>query len=231
MSRHEWERGEVKMSTKEFTPFRRGMIAFVNTAAEQNLTRAKNIYVALKTAGKGKRNFDFHTEFTKLAQGMREGDADAILDAIFPYEHTEHFTGRSRKPRAPKRNSFQNLKMNATEISVGGEAGIRFDIKNRMVYWHVSENNHAVERAHEHPVGKEFLYRLGKIEWTRGTGGEFVGNDEYNQDSRESGGGANYTTRSFRMLSKKEKAAAAQRYSNSLPSYNPYRGWNSRRGF
>lgn len=72
------------------------------------------------------------------------------------------------------------------------EATISFN--DRKVTWAVSENNHAVERAHDAPLSRVFFGELSKVRWTRGTGGTFVGNNEYNRDNLDSGGGANYTT-------------------------------------
>jgi hypothetical protein len=77
------------------------------------------------------------------------------------------------------------------------ECGVTFDLKARTVRWGVSENNHAVERARESWLGRAFFRALDRVNWTRGTGGTIVGNDEYNSDSEYEGGGANYVTASY----------------------------------
>ena len=242
MSRHEWERGEIKMSVKEFGAVRRDLIASYNANQTSLFAQAKTIYAQLKTAGKGKRNFDFASAFSALMNNSRISDSDssAIYDAIMPHEQVEKTVDgrtfksweRVKRPKNPQKKQFALLKQNADRI-IFGEAGIGFNKKTRTISYSSGENNHAVERARESAMGREFFKRMGQVVWTRGTGGQIIGNDEYNEDSgREyAGGGGSYVTQTYKMLSKSEKAAAAQRYSNSLPSYNPYRGWNSRRGF
>lgn len=79
----------------------------------------------------------------------------------------------------------------------GDGAEVSFDDKKHTVTWAVSENNHAVERARDSFLGTTLFGMLAKVQWTRGSGGEIVGNDEYRRDNRGSGGGANYVTRSF----------------------------------
>jgi hypothetical protein len=210
MSKNCWERGELKMSVKEFGSFRRDMIAFHNDRSARMFSKAQHLYVNLKELGKGKRGFDYHTALENMLTNgsMRLSSyeidgGDEITNALFPYEKiNEHFTGRSKRPKAPKRSQFNPLKTNADRIPVGSEAGIGFDKKRRVVIWSVSENNHAVERAHDHGTGKEFFKRLSRVNWTLGTGGEIVGNDEYNQDTRESGGGANYVTNRYGVAEK-----------------------------
>ena len=63
----------------------------------------------------------------------------------------------------------------------------------RTVHWSVESNNHARDRGRGHPLAKAWFQHLEKIKWTRGTGGEVWGNDEYNGDSSGVGGGGNYS--------------------------------------
>jgi hypothetical protein len=228
MSKHGWEQGKIKMSVKEFGSFRRDMVAFHNSLQVRFFEKAQRIYSRLKVAGKGKRGYDFHTAFDLAMVGasdnalsmndamiynrtMSAGEAhdmegyEEVKDALFPYEHTEHFTGRSRKPKAPKKSAFKMLKRNSDGIPVGDEAGISFDSKTRTVIWSVAENNHSVDRAHHHPTGREFFKRLDRVVWTRGTGGEIVGNDEYNRDARGSGEASNYVTNRYGVAMKEFK--------------------------
>jgi hypothetical protein len=201
MSKHGWERGEIKLPSAEATSFRHSLVEFHNNRNTILFATAKGFYTRLKTIGKGKRNFDFHTAYNDMAAPTSYGSSnpidgyDEIMDAIFPYEQDGAFFGRSRKPKAPKKNQFKHLPLSAKGISVGGEAGISF--KGNVVIWSVSENNHSVERAHEHKIAQHFFKLLSMVKWTNRSGGEIVGNDEYNRDARESGGGANYVTMRF----------------------------------
>ena len=163
MSKHGWERGEIKMSVKEFGTLRRSMVEFHNTLQARTYNKAVEVHAALKSASKGKRNFNFDAAFDLAMLGMgettlqnaqqfynqtvsRNGEPhevagyDAISIALFPYDTQ---TGRrSAKPKAPKKNQFTYLPLNtATEIPVGDEAGVSFDKKTRVVTWSVSEKD------------------------------------------------------------------------------------------
>ncbi len=63
----------------------------------------------------------------------------------------------------------------------------------------VSDNNHSVDQAREHALGRQFFKQLGAIKWTRATGGFIYGNNEYNEESGHDnpGGGANFRKESF----------------------------------
>jgi len=73
----------------------------------------------------------------------------------------------------------------------GSEEGT-ITFKSNVVTWNVPEGNHAVEDAHEAPLGQVFFDALSKIKWTRTSGGYGTGNNEYNRDNSEYGGGGNY---------------------------------------
>jgi len=229
MSKHGWERGEIKMSVKEFGTLRRSMVEFHNTLQARTYNKAVEVHAALKSASKGKRNFDFESAFDLAMLGMsettlqnaqqfynqtvlRHGEPfekdgySEIKAVLFPYEDGK----RSAKPKSPKKKQFAYLPLNtATAIPVGDEAGISFDKKTRVVTWSVSENNHSVDRAHNHPTGKEFFKLLSRVVWTRSTGGQIVGNDEYNREARGEGGASNYVTSRYGVAEKEFKQSFA----------------------
>ena len=202
---------------KEFGAVRRDLITFHNERSAKLYSRAKSLYTTLKTSGKGKRGFDFHGALENMLNSnhsiyatVSEVDGyNEIFDSIFPNEKTDKGWTRSKRPKAPKRSQFAPLKMNSDRIPVGYEAGIGFDKTRRVIIWSVSENNHAVDRAHEHSVGREFFKCLSRVVWTRGTGGEIVGNDEYNQDARGAGEGSNYVTNRYGIAEKQFKQSFA----------------------
>jgi hypothetical protein len=198
MSRREWERGELKVSGKEFVSIRRDMVAFVNQRQVRLYEKAQTCYQWLKNAGKGKRGYDYQLA---LASFLSDDTYHEIFHVIFPYEKVlENGSGaawkHSRKPKAPKKKSFAPLKQNVERINVGREASIGFDRKTRTIHWSTGENNHAVDSAREHAIGREFFKRLSRVVWTRGTGGEIIGNDEYNEESGHdhAGSGGSYVT-------------------------------------
>jgi hypothetical protein len=59
--------------------------------------------------------------------------------------------------------------------------------------------------------GAIFFAALGKIKWTRSSGGFATGNDEYNQDNTYSGGGANYVTFSYGPVGENAKTEQSAR--------------------
>jgi len=207
----------IKLPTREFASFRRGMVQFYNERQTRLYAKAKSLYGQLKVASKSKRNFDYGEAFRKLAQASSYGvfgygisttidGYEEIMDAVLPFEQRKDGVMTSRrKPKAPKKKDFALLKQ-STPIIRMPEASIGF-AKKPYVTWAVSENNHAVERAHEHKVAHEFFKRLSAVKWVRGTGGEIIGNDENNRDSDYAGGGGNYVTHRFGVA---EKAFRAQ---------------------
>ena len=54
------------------------------------------------------------------------------------------------------------------------------------------------------------LFRyLKRVTWTSRSGGQNIGNDEYNRDSYDAGSGGNYVVREFSAAAQRRAAAAA----------------------
>jgi hypothetical protein len=180
MSRYAWERGTIKLPTADVTRVKKAVRDANNALHERRYELAREAWRKLS------RTRDAYD----VLEGMRldDGEFDALHDVLEAATHRGRMPGRGdiRPARATnKTNAF----------AVGHDATIRF--ARREVTWSVRENNHAVESARWDPLGKAFFTALGRVRWTRGSGGQIVGNDEYNRDSDYAGGGSNYVTAEF----------------------------------
>lgn len=98
-----------------------------------------------------------------------------------------------------------------------GEADISF--QGRNVIWNVPENNRAVEHSREGEIGRMFFDRLGRIQWTRGTGGVGLYHSEYHEDDSPFGY-ANSISFDYGPLGEKVQA---QRANMSVTKYRSSR--------
>jgi hypothetical protein len=207
MAKNEWESGSIVIPAKEWPGFKRKLRDEHDRLQRLRLELATSLSTELKTLGRGKRNFDFEEAAEDLFQKRAVArfsplaeESFFILKSIFPTQQGAEKPLRV-KPLTPKKKDFP-LATSKTFAFDCDEASITLDDKERKFRWHVSENNHAVERAHEHPLAVAAFKALDRIQWTRGTGGKITGNDEYNQESRDDGGGANYATYRYGPLGK-----------------------------
>lgn len=183
MSCNNWEGGSVKFSMREWVAFRTAIISKVNELREKKYRLACEGYAAAQEAGKGQRGFS---------------RADWVQDSERFWDVARYITRRGdKKIYKPKKKAFPTLPTTQSVVLHLEEVTITLDNKKRAMTYSSGENNRAAESGRENPVVALMFQRLRAITWTRGTGGEFVGNDEYNRDSRESGGGGNYTIACF----------------------------------
>ena len=97
----------------------------------------------------------------------------------------------------PQKKKFPFLALSkSTGLNLSG-AHVSFNNENHSVAWEVYENNRAVESANEHWFAKKLFAALGSVKWTRNSGGQIIGNDEYNRDADYEGGGGHYVTKSY----------------------------------
>jgi len=225
MSCYESEHGSIIIPTAEWTAFRKTLIKAHNDAQERDLADALKALEAMKAASKGKRGDNrASAEKEALARfsGCRmdrfgmEGSEQALSrhSRLFNLLYT---VAEGAKPwaektvlRTPKKKDLNLIALTGDAQFDCGDGCITLRNADRTVVWSVSENNHAIEHARAYPMAKLLFGLLGKIEWTRGSGGKIVGNDEYNRDNRSEGGGGNYVTQEFRPLTKAEKEAKAR---------------------
>lgn len=222
MSCHEWERGEIRLPAGAMKAVREAVVEAHNKTQLAMLAAAEAVLVRVKAANKGKRavKVDWRSEierearsYTDSTHGFEYWDVERLLmpTTRLPLPTTGYASKwqdvKATKPIKPKKKNLTLLPKRVERVSLG-EASIEFNKDGRTVVWTVSENNHACERAREHLVARAFFSALGRVEWKRGSGGEIVGNDEYNRDNEHEGGGANYVKESFGPESKKSAHAS-----------------------
>jgi hypothetical protein len=213
MSKYEWERGTIKLSVKEYSRVKKAFVEELKKAQEKSFQNANKLYDKILASVKGRRGVDIHSAYHNCqmervasysiwSSGYTEVNLDE--DELF-YRTCLNHENRTKRPSKPKKKDFFK-KIDRKNVSVDFEdAYVRFNDKSHTITWEVQENNHAIERAHSHPIAKALFGLLNKVNWTRGTGGTIVGNDEYNQDSDYAGGGGNYITMSFGPLGKESR--------------------------
>ncbi len=193
MSCREYENGFLKLPTAVFSMVRRELIEAYNEFVEQRFRLGLQLYSLLeKIPAKnrpGPREAWFHPETSSFLRRLPSwADGEDLVSSCFSHNRL----------RKPTRKDFPLLKSTATVIPVGpfGSADLS---KKPLLWWSVSENNHAREATWDHPVGLKFYQSLAKISWCRGSGGVFTGNDEYHQDEGRGsvGGGGEYVTKVF----------------------------------
>lgn len=241
MSKYCWEEGTIKLPAKDWAAFRKGLLDAWNKGQTTLLRDAKAAHAALKAAAKGKRKGRYeamqdalhkHCGFTKESWGWRcpsdeTHDRFTALDRLlFTNDPKAGDAWNRTKLQAPKKSDL-DLKPVSKDANIHLPwASVHFRNKTREVTWSVGDNNHAVENAHEHWFAKRLFAALHRIEWTRGTGGQIVGNDEYNRECSYEGGGANYVTHEFSAEATKRRRRYERQssYPSSLSRLGGY-GW------
>ena len=190
MSGYEWESGTIVIPTAEWSKFRTALITEWNKQQEKIFTDAGTVLKRLKANNKGKRKVDWRKEASHLIYNM-------IDDVDRENEIYGLIISREGKPVTPKKKDLHILPVSKSAVLQLSEVTIKLDNDTHSIRYSVSENNHACDDAHQLPIVRKMFSLLGEIKWTRRSGGEIVGNDEYNRESEGCGGGANYCKYSY----------------------------------
>jgi len=200
MSCRQWESGKVVIPAKEWSKFRTGLMEAWNRHQRSVLEDAKRTYPLVKAAVKGIGRREHESVMRDvLVRAFRGADdrIEEVEDLIGGRVWDEERQCWVARLRAPRKKNLKIVATTKDAVIDMSEARITFTNKTRTVTWDVAEDNHACDRTHSHWFAKRLFEALGRVRWTRGSGGTIVGNDEYNQQSCEEGGGANYVTYEF----------------------------------
>lgn len=207
MSTYEWEKGEFKFSVIGMRKFVDDFYTAYNAARAKDKLTLEAVRQDMIDSSKGQRGKDWDKIFTDTVRKtvssgyygakslkyefstLSEDRAQSIL-LVTVDPATKAVTRHA--PRALRKSDLAPANVKNKPVLHFEDASIRIDPAERSVIWNVQENNHACDHANEHPIGKIFWTAMGKVEWTRGTGGVLVGNDEYNRENDSAGGGGNY---------------------------------------
>jgi hypothetical protein len=228
MSCNEWEAGTLIIPSAQWAKFRKGLLTEWNDHQVTVLATAKKAHKAAVAAGKGKRG-------EKRGSAMKAAVARICGGRIGEYGdfesnhrggHDSYDTvhgllwkgwGANAKFQSPQKKDLPFVAISKDASLELGDASVSFNNAGRTVRWNVYENNHAVESAKGHWFAKKFWAAISRITWTRGSGGEVRGNNEYNEDEHGHQAGS-YTVATYRMKTAADKKAAAARR-NSYSSY------------
>lgn len=192
MSRYEWEEGTVTLPSDAAVKVRR-TVAEAAVAYRATVERLVAEFWSNLTARSGG---DWEEALASFVARQRRWNVDA--DALKALREVVSMSPQRKPTAATFYAVLGKCPTSRTSTFEFEDAMIVFD--GRKVSWIVPENNHAVERARQHPLARTLFKALDKVVWTRQTGGVFVGNDEYNQDCTFEGGGGNYVTARFGPL-------------------------------
>lgn len=204
MSIHEWEAGTVTLPSADVAPFRRALVARNNLVADEALDFAKVAWGRVPPRGReDPRSVVVSMSTDRRVDPNVQRRAQKILNAYYT----------SGAPRAPlKKNAGHLRQSESTFIDV--ELSLVFE--GNTLAWDVPSNNHAVDHSRESWIGQELFAQLDAVRWTRGTGGVFVGNNEYNEDDTSAGGGANYVSVAWGPYGRRTHPRETRPYTTSM---------------
>ncbi len=187
MSCYEWQAGTIKIPTKQYPKFYKAFIEGYNNIQDRKLRNLKALYDYIMLAAKHNRNFNHFEQMETVAD--RYGVSFNNIEWLFP--------NNRKKPLHPTKKMFNFANTKTMTMAIDDIAHIMFSRLNHSVHWLVYENNHACENAHDTPEAKLLFQLLQNVNYTRGNGGQIIGNDEYNRDNIQASVGANYVVFSF----------------------------------
>ena len=170
MSCNEEAKGTIRIPAKEAVALRRDFATEARRIIEARHRIARDVYEKLR----GRKVPDIDDALAPMR--IDDADADYVRDAISTYDYATHVW----KIRAPKRPKAPALRTRTLTLA-GDDWTISVD--GRDVHIRIHENNHAIEHAQRDRLFNALLRRLGRVVWTRGSGGTVLEQNEYQRDA------------------------------------------------
>lgn len=215
MSCNQWESGTIQLPTAEFARVRQAVQDADQAAKERTFQRAQTFWKGLsrkeqtdvdayraavnRHLWRERENRPFPSHLEPLSDAIARGDLQDALERC----SRSRWDPATRTMVPAKIRRVQKADMNfptnrTTSFSASGDATITFDKAASSVTFS-NEGNRSQDWAKADPRTVALLGALDKVRWTRGTGGLWTGNDEYNEEAGRDnpGGGGSYVTQGF----------------------------------
>lgn len=247
MSCYEWEAGTIKIPSAEWASVKSNIREAVNKRQEALFVVAELVYKdmadqlpELKASLKAKKIYhhDFVSKLHEIvnkrieAHGRRsitsifdDEDCSTVLDVIVILRDPKTYQPITPKLRKPLKKDFP-IHNGAVSHFDQGDCSVTFNNDDRTVRWEVYENNHAVDRARDSILGKAFFDAMKKVTWTRDSGGQILGNDEYSREAGreyEGGGGSQVKATFSAEQQKRDKEMSSRSYNSYGSTYGSFR--------
>jgi len=217
MSCYEWERGTLVLPAAAVAPLRKALREHQNALHDE--VRAGAV-LAHREVGQGAHNWatyrsrlyawaypqqEPHTggrlRWRSVTQMEREERQELVRRIVYTLLCDTVHTGVPHSPTVADVNQVVKKVTNRDDVftAVGNEGypDATISFAGRKVTWSVPNNNHQIERAHATGLAQVFFAELAKITWTRGTGGQIMSNNEYNERRDDGSQGSDYVTYRF----------------------------------
>lgn len=207
MSCYEWERGRFVLPSKEVAAVKKALRDVANSLHEQVRTEAVRLHKSFATTSRARYIERLNqAKYQYYSPGaVSTPRQTVIMEAAFEILDRKLYESGSKAPGQPTVADIGRVASRATNrTDTFHTPDLTISVLGREVVYEVPENNHARDRADQHPLAVALFAALERITWTRGTGGVSIGNDEYNRDVEYEGGGGNYRLRAYGPLGQQQ---------------------------
>lgn len=207
MSCNAWQDGSIKLPTAEVKKVRDGIRSVVVDTQTLFYNKAQEFWKSLTP--KQKRDSKAYTDALnaflypsgttydyriKPTLGIPENRVKDFHDLMTWYG-LQHTNGVSTPKRIQKPDVIKLYgKVTGANFTIDlGSTGGRIQFTGRTISYS-ADDNHGCDAPYNHFIAKTLWSALDRVNWTRGSGGQIRGNDEYNEDSGRdyAGGGGSY---------------------------------------
>jgi len=168
MSCYEWERGNIKLSVKEYSRVKKEMIKEVKKYYQTLYQNAIKCYDKMIAVAKGKRGVNwneiYHNCSTEKKYEYSYGFSSYTLVNLDPLNKLGspiYNCGESKRPLKPKKKDFIE-KINRKDFYISFEgASISFNDKEHSIFWNVEKTIiHVIEQESMIWLKHSFLFSL-----------------------------------------------------------------------